>query len=251
MAELEVLNPFDAIATLTGSSETGHHVVFGGDSSCDMDVHTNSRGAEVKFRLAGDTDALRGVVALIGPACADRDLDHGGSKVVVDIVRVEQQGNQMGQVPTGLRLIYAHLDPVSVAQDDVLVLGQLVGKLGPAVAQDHTGTHGHGPGDPRGEEYHSSCCTHSHLHLEGVPTMSMLDLQQVEADTPILTLRLSDADADTDGGPSLSQTHTVVAGDTLGAIAMEHGTTVAALVAANDIENADLIHVGQVLTISS
>lgn len=226
MSKLEVLNPFEAIATVTGSSETGHHVVFGGDSSCDLDVHTNSRGADVRFRLAGDTDDLRGVVSLIGPACADGQLDHGGSKVVIEIVRVQQQGDQTGQVPTGLRLIYAHLDPVSVAVDDVLVLDQLVGKLGPAVAQDHAAEHGHGPGDPRGEEYHSSCCMHSHLHLEGVPTAAMLNPQQVEADTPILTLELAGPDATPIRGLETT-TYTVVAGDTLGAIAMEHGTTVA------------------------
>lgn len=44
--------------------------------------------------------------------------------------------------------------------------------------------------------------------------------------------------------------YTVLAGDTLGAIAASHGTTVAALVAANHIANADRIPVGQVLDLA-
>jgi LysM repeat protein len=40
-----------------------------------------------------------------------------------------------------------------------------------------------------------------------------------------------------------------VAGDTLGAIAAAHGTTVAAIVAANNIADANAIDVGQVLVI--
>jgi LysM repeat protein len=44
-------------------------------------------------------------------------------------------------------------------------------------------------------------------------------------------------------------TYTVVAGDTLGAIAAAHGTTVAAIVAANNIADANAIDVGQVLVI--
>ncbi len=44
-------------------------------------------------------------------------------------------------------------------------------------------------------------------------------------------------------------TYTVRAGDTLSSIAARHGTTVSALVAANNIANPNLIRVGQVLTI--
>lgn len=43
--------------------------------------------------------------------------------------------------------------------------------------------------------------------------------------------------------------YTVERGDTLGRIAYEHGVTVADLVAANDIKNANLIRIGQVLII--
>ena len=42
-------------------------------------------------------------------------------------------------------------------------------------------------------------------------------------------------------------TYTVKSGDTLGAIARKHNTTVEALVASNGIKNPNLIYVGQVL----
>lgn len=48
---------------------------------------------------------------------------------------------------------------------------------------------------------------------------------------------------------SSSRTYTVVAGDTLALIAQRFGTTVAALQAANDIDDPDTISVGQVLSI--
>jgi LysM repeat protein len=44
-------------------------------------------------------------------------------------------------------------------------------------------------------------------------------------------------------------TYTVVSGDTLGAIAAAHGTTVAAIVAANNIADPNAIDIGQVLII--
>ena len=44
-------------------------------------------------------------------------------------------------------------------------------------------------------------------------------------------------------------TYTVKAGDTLGAIAKKHSTTVEALVASNGIKNPNLIYAGQVLRI--
>ena len=50
--------------------------------------------------------------------------------------------------------------------------------------------------------------------------------------------------------PTPSVTYTVKPGDTLYAIAVKYGTTVAAISAANDISNPNLIQVGQVLRIS-
>jgi LysM repeat protein len=51
-------------------------------------------------------------------------------------------------------------------------------------------------------------------------------------------------------GPAAGSTHTVVAGDTLGAIAARYGTTVATLAALNHLANANLIYVGQVLVLA-
>ena len=45
-------------------------------------------------------------------------------------------------------------------------------------------------------------------------------------------------------------THTVVKGDTLSALAKKYGTTVNAIAKLNNINNVNLIYVGQVLTIS-
>jgi hypothetical protein len=47
------------------------------------------------------------------------------------------------------------------------------------------------------------------------------------------------------------RTHTVVAGDTLSALALRYGSTVAALARANNIPNPDRIFVGQRLVIPS
>lgn len=44
-----------------------------------------------------------------------------------------------------------------------------------------------------------------------------------------------------------TKTHTVKAGETLGKIAKEYGTTVDTLVALNGIKNKNLIHIGQII----
>jgi peptidoglycan/xylan/chitin deacetylase (PgdA/CDA1 family)/LysM repeat protein len=51
------------------------------------------------------------------------------------------------------------------------------------------------------------------------------------------------------GAPSTGQTHVVQSGDTLYRIALRYGVTVSAIVAANNLSNANLIRVGQVLVI--
>lgn len=56
------------------------------------------------------------------------------------------------------------------------------------------------------------------------------------------------ADRDGDGGAG---TYTVRSGDTLSSIAQEQGTTVEAIVEANDIDDPDVIDIGQELTIPS
>lgn len=64
--------------------------------------------------------------------------------------------------------------------------------------------------------------------------------------------RLAIPGRDTPAQPApATGTYTVVRGDTLGRIAARHGTTIAALVAANQIANPNLIRVGQVLTVPS
>jgi LysM repeat protein len=55
-------------------------------------------------------------------------------------------------------------------------------------------------------------------------------------------------DSSDDGGGG---TYTVRSGDTLSSIAQERGTTVEAIVEANDIEDPDVIDIGQELTIPS
>lgn len=52
------------------------------------------------------------------------------------------------------------------------------------------------------------------------------------------------------GGGGDGSTYTVVAGDTLGSIAVRHGTTVAKLTAANGLANPNLIRIGQKLTVA-
>ncbi len=52
-----------------------------------------------------------------------------------------------------------------------------------------------------------------------------------------------------DGSDTGGRTHTVVEGDTLSAIADQYGTTIEAIMEANDISDASLVFVGQVLDI--
>jgi LysM repeat protein len=52
-------------------------------------------------------------------------------------------------------------------------------------------------------------------------------------------------------GTGATTTYRVRAGDTLGSIAARHGTSIATLVAANGIENANLIRIGQVLKVAA
>lgn len=73
------------------------------------------------------------------------------------------------------------------------------------------------------------------------------------AATPSATATAAGAASESSGGGSGGGggTYTVRSGDTLSAIARQHGTTVDALVEANDIADPDVIDVGQELTIPS
>lgn len=65
-----------------------------------------------------------------------------------------------------------------------------------------------------------------------------------------LTIPGTNGESDSDGSEDTSSSsYTVQSGDTLSVIARDYGTTVDALVSANNISNPDLIYVGQVLEI--
>lgn len=66
---------------------------------------------------------------------------------------------------------------------------------------------------------------------------------------PISTTAPSPTPTATSSPLSSSRTYTVQPGDTLGAIAIRYGISLQALIAANGIENPDVIWVGQVLTL--
>lgn len=312
MARIEVLNPFAAACTVTSSSAQGHHVPYGGTMSCDLDVDTASRGAPVLLRVRTNGPALRGVVESVRPACASQRIEDGGFVVVVALER------ESGE-PTGLRIAYAHLDPVTVVVGDVLDASQTtLGALGPEVAQDWgpeagLSGHQHGPDEPQRAEYHSSCAQHSHLHLEGFgadavmrarsrPSLdeSMLSFTSagdvttpevvedvssfrttteehrvvlppveptpgtydVEAGETLLDIAAKLAvplaalvaanPALLEAGETLSipgQVYVVRPRDTLAEIARRFGVGLAELVDLNQIENPNLIEIGQVLTI--
>jgi LysM repeat protein len=312
MARIEVLNPFAAACTVTSSSAQGHHVPYGGTMSCDADVDTASRGAPVSLRVRSNGPALRGVVESVRPACASQRIEDGGFVVIVALERAEGD-------TTGLRVAYAHLDPVAVGVGDVLDASDaMLGALGPEVAQDWgpeagLSGHQHGPNEPQRAEYHSSCAQHSHLHLEGFgadavmrarsrpgldePMLSFTSAGEVPAPevvedvssfrtttesqrvirppveptpgtyevqpgetlldiaaklaVPLAALVAANPEL-LEVGETLSvpgQVYVVRPRDTLAEIARRFSVGLAELIALNQIENPNLIEVGQVLTI--
>jgi LysM repeat protein len=64
-----------------------------------------------------------------------------------------------------------------------------------------------------------------------------------------LTVPIAIAIPAEEGSPATPRMYTVKPGDTLTMIAIKYGTTVAAIVSANNIKNINNISVGQVLTI--
>ena len=263
MARIEVLNPFGAAATVTSSSAQGHHVPYGGTVSCDMDVDTESRGSPVFFVLNPNGPELRGRVESVRPACASGRIEDGGFVVVVALERV-------GGEATGLRVAFAHLEPVLVAVGDLLdASGRQIGALGPEVAQDWgpeagMSGHEHAVGDDQRAEYHSSCARHSHLRLEGFGADSVMrargrpevdesmvsfttagevaEPEVVEAASSFRTRGESTLVVAVEPTPSV---YTVGAGESLLEIAAKLGVPLAALVAAN----ADLVEMGDELAV--
>ena len=161
VATVSVLDPLPSAgrAVLTSSSADGHHRPYGGSHSADLDVSTAaSPGQPVRFNIACAVAEVRGVVEQVALACRSRpgdgdeaaQLASGGRRLVLRIER--RDGGSW--LPTGARLLYAHLDPVLVAVGAVVPPGGELGKLGPA-------------GRPAGVEYDSACARRSHVHIEG------------------------------------------------------------------------------------
>lgn len=317
MARIEVLNPFAAACTVTSSSAQGHHVPYGGTMSCDLDVDTQSRGAPVALRVRTNGPPLHGVVESVRPACRSQRVEDGGRVVVVAL---EREGGE----PTGLRIAYAHLDPVLVAVGDTFdAHDALLGALGPELAQDWgpeagLSGHQHGPEEQQRAEYHSSCAQHSHLHLEGFGADAVMRARsRPDLDEPMLSFTSAGTVTEpeiVDGATSFrtrtdltrtdltrvpppvvepmtgsyevqpgetlldiaaklavplaaliaanpalleagemlsvpGQVYVVRPRDTLAEIARRFGVELAELIAVNQIENPNLIEVGQVLTI--
>ena len=88
----------------------------------------------------------------------------------------------------------------------------------------------------------------------GDNTPSQFGQPQTRANTPTPTEGVAGESATpttavTAQATPTANTYTVVAGDTLWAIAQQFGTTVEAIAAANNISNPGAIEIGQVLTI--
>lgn len=84
------------------------------------------------------------------------------------------------------------------------------------------------------------------LYSWDTEAMSDFVAEKVETPSPVVNVAQN---ANTSGSNTSYVTHTVKSGDTLSAIALKYGTTVSALVAMNNIANANRISVGQVLNL--
>jgi LysM repeat protein len=267
MPHLSILSPFDASAVVTTSSTHGHHRPYGGNVSCDMDVHGVSRGTPVAFNLACDGPQVRGVVESVRPACRSQKLEDGGLAVRISLQRLDADW-----VDTGLRVLYGHLDPVDVTAGQVVEPGDRLGALGPAVAQHWPDGNAacrtaHSANDDRRGEYHSSCAVHSHLHIEAFSADSVVGRgASLERESRVVTYTVAGAVTGAGGGHpstldsesstdvatgSATQTMTVISpyevreGDQLGEIAGRFGVSLTALVAANPqlLQPAQVINV--------
>jgi murein DD-endopeptidase MepM/ murein hydrolase activator NlpD len=112
---------------------------------------------------------VRGVVNIIGPACRSGELGDGGQKVQLTLQRRDAGSGGPWQ-NTGAWVLYAHLDPVLVAVDQVVAPGARIGLLGP----------------PGGAEYDSSCAQGSHVHVETTRGSWVIDVgTRIRGDTVI------------------------------------------------------------------
>jgi LysM repeat protein len=158
---MAVMNPLSTSGRtrVTSSSNQGHHTPYGGNRSCDVALlGRNSQGATAHFDLAAPPGIeLRGVVDVIGLACASGRIEDGGHKVQLAIHQRPAGSDTWSD--TGAWVLYAHIDPVSVATGDQVLPGDAIGILGP----------------PGGGQYNSSCAQGSHTHVEVRGAQSVVD----------------------------------------------------------------------------
>ncbi len=149
VAAIQVRNPMPGVTLVTSSSAQGHHTPYGGTQSVDLDViGVASAGTPARFLV--DTEPgveLRGIVRSIGFACRSGRVGDGGQKVQISIEHRASGGEWQR---SGAWVLYAHLDPVLVSVDEVVMPGEQIGCLGPN----------------GGGEYDSSCAQGSHVHVE-------------------------------------------------------------------------------------
>lgn len=170
---IAVLNPleFRGGTEVTSSSLQGHHIVFLGTCSLDLDIQgPGTPGTPVRFNVAASAGTeLRGRVSEIGLACWSKRLEDGGRTVKIDIQSRLPGGDF---VDTGNWVLYAHLDPVTVNRWDVVAVGGVVGALGPA----------------GGGEYDSSCASASHIHIEASNARTTLLEKMLVGNDPVMTI---------------------------------------------------------------
>jgi len=168
-----ILNPldFDGQTQVTSSSLQGHHTPYRGNSSCDLDIRgASTPGTPVRFNVAApDGTALRGRVAEVGFACGSRVLSDGGRFVKIAIQT--SAGGDAWQ-NSGARVLYAHLDPVSVSVGDIVPARGFIGALGP----------------DGGGEYDSPCARGSHIHVEATGAGCTVDEGAIIRNETLMTL---------------------------------------------------------------
>ena len=170
---ISVLNPldFNGGTEVTSSSLQGHHIVFLGTCSLDLDIQgAGTPGTPVRFNVAASSGTeLRGRVQEIGLACRSQRLEDGGRTVRIAI-ESRQRGGEF--VDTGNWVLYAHLDPVTVSRGEIVPVGGIVGALGP----------------DGGGEYDSSCARASHIHIEASNATTSLFERMLVGSDPVLTI---------------------------------------------------------------
>ena len=143
--------------------------------------------------------------------------------------------------PSGHRADYLHLSRIDVLQGQEVKQGQIIGLSGASGL---------------GKEYGYGPHLHFSFRVGGRPTMGAGNIdyeaflsQQGAAPAAPKAPKAPEAPKPATK-PATTGTYTVKSGDNLTKIAKTNGTTVAKLVELNEIKNANLISVGQVLKVS-